>query len=292
MRPSEPTRLGDRPRRAAPATSWEADGFEVIWELRAPRRPDLAGLREEVAAASRVASCFLAPDNPLGRAAVSSVAVAGAVAAMRHRALPCLNSRDRNLLGLRRDLLTAALHGVSELLCVYGDQPGAGGRATDLNVATMIEEIRAYGSGPQLSGCPPFRIGAAAGLGPLPAWKHGADFLLSQMSFSTSALLRWRDALRFEGPVFAGVMVLQGTRTPAALDDLEVPADLAERVRADPAAGVGHACAQVGELMAHGGFAGVHLVALGRYREAASQLASLLSSCEPPVARRLAAGAR
>ena len=37
------------------------------------------------------------------------------------RAVACINARDRNLLGFRRDLLTAAAYGVGEFLFVYGD---------------------------------------------------------------------------------------------------------------------------------------------------------------------------
>jgi 5,10-methylenetetrahydrofolate reductase len=43
------------------------------------------------------------------------------------RSIACLNSRDRNLLGFRRDLLTAAAYGVDKFLFVYGDKPSAGG---------------------------------------------------------------------------------------------------------------------------------------------------------------------
>ena len=40
------------------------------------------------------------------------------------------------------------------------------------------------------------------------AWKREADFVLPRSSFSTADLVAWRRTLDFEGPVFAGVMVL------------------------------------------------------------------------------------
>jgi methylenetetrahydrofolate reductase (NADPH) len=58
---------------------------------------------------------FLIPDNHLGRATVSSLAVAHEVANMGVRAIACLNCRDRNGLGFRRDLLTATAYGIEEL---------------------------------------------------------------------------------------------------------------------------------------------------------------------------------
>ena len=46
--------------------------------------------------------------------------------AMGGRAIACLNARDRNALGFRRDLLTAAAYGVDDFLFVYGDRPESG----------------------------------------------------------------------------------------------------------------------------------------------------------------------
>ena len=63
---------------------------------------------------------------------------------MGGRSIACLNARDRNLLGFRRDLLTAAAYGVDEFLFVYGDDPLAGSRTSELTVRTMIAEGRAY----------------------------------------------------------------------------------------------------------------------------------------------------
>ena len=49
---------------------------------------------------------------------------------MGGRSIACLNARDRNLLGFRRDLLTAAAYGVDEFLFVYGDRPESGSDPT------------------------------------------------------------------------------------------------------------------------------------------------------------------
>ena len=50
---------------------------------------------------------------------------------MGGRSIACLNARDRNLLGFRRDLLTASLaYGVDEFLFVYGDRGSRGSART------------------------------------------------------------------------------------------------------------------------------------------------------------------
>ena len=116
--------------------------FELVCEIEPPTRPDLTRVRHQIGVLSLVADSFLIPDNHIGRATVSSVAVAHEVQAMGARGIACLNSRDRNLLGFRRDLLTAAAYGVDRFLFVYGDKPTVGGRTSELTVRTMMEEAR------------------------------------------------------------------------------------------------------------------------------------------------------
>ncbi|MEO3923942.1 methylenetetrahydrofolate reductase [Micromonosporaceae bacterium B7E4] len=116
----------------------------------------------------------------------------------------------------------------------------------------------------------------AAGLRRLPNWKRTADFVFAQVSFSVDALLRWRESVALDVPVYAGVMVLASptmARTLAAsIPDIEIPADLVERVERDRRAGVDAACAQIERLRDSGAFDGVHLVPVARYREMALRL--------------------
>ncbi len=227
-----------------------------------------------------VASAFLIPDNHLGRATVSSVAVAHEVEAMGGRSIACLNSRDRNELGLRRDLLTAAAYGVDQFLCVYGDKPTTGGRTSELTVRTMLDEIRAFGGNLAADGAPP-RVGVVAGPGTFPEWKRAADFVFAQVSFSVEALLAWRERVRLDVPVYAGVMVLASEslarRLAADIPDIAIPDDLVRRVAADRDAGVDAACEQVLALRASGAFDGVHLIPVARYRAVAARLETLLA---------------
>src|SRR5580700_7847545 len=106
--------------------------FQVVCEVEPATRADLMHVRHQIGVLSKVASAFLIPDNHIGRATVSSVAVAHEVALMGGRAIACLNARDRNVLGFRRDLLTAAAYGVDQFLFVYGDKPTTGGRTSEL----------------------------------------------------------------------------------------------------------------------------------------------------------------
>src|SRR5271156_4741338 len=157
--------------------------FDIVCEIEPATTPDLMHVRHQIGVMSRVASAFLIPDNHLGRATVSSIAVAHEVALMGGRSIACLNARDRNVLGFRRDLLTAAAYGVNEFLFVYGDRPETGARSDDLTVRSMIAEARRFAERTEgLAG--PLRFGVTSGLRPLPAWKAEADFLLAQVAFS------------------------------------------------------------------------------------------------------------
>ncbi len=69
--------------------------FEWICEIEPPTRPDLMHVRHQIGVLSKVASAYLIPDNHVGRATVSIVAVAHEVDRMGGRAIACLNARDR-----------------------------------------------------------------------------------------------------------------------------------------------------------------------------------------------------
>jgi 5,10-methylenetetrahydrofolate reductase len=249
--------------------------FEIVCEVEPATRPDLMHVRHQIGVMSRIASAFLIPDNHIGRATVSSIAVAHEVAAMGGRAIACLNARDRNLLGFRRDLLTAAAYGVDEFLFVYGDRPETGRRSDDLTVRTMLDEARRFAADPRLARAP-LRLGVTSRLQPLPVWKREADFLFVQVSFSVPELMRWRETVDFAGPVFAGVMVpaspSMARKLAADIPELAVPRTLIDELEVDRDAGVDHACRMVEAISESGAFDGVHLVPVSRYREVAARL--------------------
>jgi len=253
--------------------------FEIVCEIEPATRPDLRGVRHQIGALDRIASSFLIPDNHIGRATVSSIAVAHEVGLMGGRAIACLNARDRNVLGFRRDLLTAAAYGVDEFLFVYGDRPESGRRSDDLTVRSMIDEARSFAdrvAGQQGGFDRPIRIGVSAGRGALPSWKRAADALFAQVSFAVDELLEWRASIAFEGPVYAGVLVVasaaMGRKLTAEVPELAVPRPVLDRLDVDGSAGVELACDLVEKIRMSGSFDGVHLIPVGRYREVAARL--------------------
>ena len=264
------------PQPPAPPRSFlETDDFSILCEIEPPRRPDIEHVRDQIQVLRDVTAAFLIPDNHLGRATVSSVAVAHEVAYMGSRSIACLNARDRNMLGFRRDLLTAASYGVDHFLFVYGDPPIEGRRTEDLTVRGMIDEVRSFAVGPLFQGYPEFRIGTVAKPGRPLMWRTRADFILVQISFSLERLLRWRESISFDGRVYAGVLVLASSRMArrvnASIADIRIPERIIDKLD-DPEAGIDIACEQVDEIRTSGAFDGVHLVPVGKYREVARRL--------------------
>jgi methylenetetrahydrofolate reductase (NADPH) len=180
---------------------------------------------------------------------------------------------------------------VDQFLFVYGDEPLAGARTSELNVRTMLTEGRAYadtldGSGHRgrpsggrhasgrHAGGPSMRFGATSGLRPLPAWKQAADFLCVQVGFSLHDLLAWRSTVAVDVPVYAGVIVIASARMAKTftIPGLTVPEDLVARLEKDTNAGVDAACDLVVGIRDSGAFDGVHLIPVARYREVAARL--------------------
>ena len=258
--------------------SGDARAFEIVCEIEPATTPDLTRVRHQIGVLSPVATTFLIPDNHIGRATVSSVAVAYEVQQMGGRSIACLNARDRNLLGFRRDLLTAAAYGVDQFLFVYGDEPLAGARTSELTVRTMLTEGRAYAATLAGADSMPMRFGAASGLGRLPAWKQAADFLCVQIGFSLDDLVAWRATVDVKVPVYAGVIVMAspGMARNFAIPGLTVPPELVARLDKDRNAGVDAACDLIVGIRDSGAFDGVHLIPVARYREVAARLERVL----------------
>jgi 5,10-methylenetetrahydrofolate reductase len=252
------------------------DTFEVVCEIEPATRPDLTRVRHQIGVLSTIATRFLIPDNHIGRATVSSVAVAHEVAQMGCRAVACVNARDRNLLGFRRDLLTAAAYGVEEFLFVYGDRPETGGRSDDLTVRSMIDMARGFAEEQNL----PMRIGVSCGLGAVPAWKHHADVWYLQVSYDLDAMISWRSSIEFDGAIYAGVMVLPSAsmarKISVDVPQLAVPRPILERLDTNPDVGVDLAVELVTDVRDSNVFDGVHLIPVTRYRQVATALESKL----------------
>lgn len=253
--------------------------FELICEVEPATTPDLRDVRHQIGVMSRPATAFLIPDNHIGRATVSSIAVAHEVELMGGRAIACINARDRNTLGFRRDLLTAAAYGVREFLFVYGDRPETGARSDDLTVRRMLDEARSFAT--RQPGVE-FSLSVTTRLTQVPSWKLEADSLFVQVAQGVGDLVAWRESLAYSGPVYAGVIVFASAamarKLSADVPQLAAPAATIDALERDPAAGVQLAVDTVLALRDSGCFTGAHLIPVRKYREVAASLERALKA--------------
>ena len=256
-----------------------SEQFSILCEIEPSRRPNIDHVRNQIDVLNPVVDAFLIPDNHLGRATVSSVAVAHEVAYMGGRSIACVNARDRNLLGFRRDLLTAAAYGVDHFLFVYGDAPKEGRRTDDLTVRGMINEVRNFGTGALFEGYPDFKIGTVARTGKPLTWRSAADFLFVQITYAPRRLIQWRESLDYQGGVYVGVLVLASARMArrinATIPEIRVPERVIDKLESDPEYGIDYAIEQIETVKDSGLFDGVHLVPVTRFRQIAARLGDL-----------------
>jgi len=262
-----------------PPSFLKSENFSILCEIEPSRKPNIDHVRTQIDVLNPVVNAFLIPDNHLGRATVSSVAVAHEVAYMGGRSIACINARDRNLLGFRRDLLTAAAYGVDHFLFVYGDAPKEGRRTDDLSVRGMISEVRNFGTGALFEGYPDFKIGTVARTGKPITWRASADFLFVQITYAPHRLMEWRNDLDFDGSVYAGVLVLASARMArrinATIPEIRIPERIIDKLESDPGYGIEFAVEQIETVRDSGLFDGVHLVPVTRFRQMAERLRSL-----------------
>lgn len=248
--------------------------FDVLWEVDPPARPELDRLKRELDVIDGLADRVLVPENATGRTAVSSLTVAHLAQTRGVPAIACLNARDRNLLGFRRDLLTARVLGIPEVLLVRGDASDEVPPAR-LKVSQMLAECRSeLGAG--------LRVGVTTRLGRLAPWKREADRLLAQVSWSLDGLRRWRERINFAGPVLPAVMavpsIAMGVRLGTRVPELAVPESWLDAISRDPAAGFDLAAGLVHQIRDSGAFDGVHMVGGARFTTAAATLRRALRS--------------
>jgi methylenetetrahydrofolate reductase (NADPH) len=149
-----------------------------------------------------------ATDNPAAHAHASNIAIAIAIARLGVEPIMQVVCRDKNRLAIQADIVGAALHGVSNICCLTGDDVTAGDepearRVFDLDGPQLIRVATGLGRGQYLSGrkiepAPDLFVGAVENPGAPPldyrarrAMKKalaGARFLQLQICYDAAQL--------------------------------------------------------------------------------------------------------
>jgi 5,10-methylenetetrahydrofolate reductase len=237
--------------------------FKLIYEVSLPREPDLKKIFTQLEIFGPVVDSFLIPDNHLGIAAVSSVAVAIEVKKEGLDPLVALNARDRNTLRLESDLLTLKSYDINKVLFLYGDHVDVD--RSSLNVKKMLAHPAAEG----------MKMGVAARIGQSIGWRARADFLFTQLAFGVGKPGYWREAEGFDNPMFCGVIAPPNRRAAefaiGNIPNLTPPGGYFERFDSSDEAGLEAAVEEITHLRSVG-VDGAHLVVPAKWRRCAEIL--------------------
>ena len=233
-----------------------------------------------------------ATDNTAAHAHASNVAVA---IALRHLGLEPIMQvvcRDKNRLALEADIAGAALHGVTNICCLTGDDVTAGDepesrRVFDLDGPQLVRVAAGLARGRYLSGraispAPPLLIGAVENPGAPPHEYRvrralgkaaaGARFLQLQICYEPGLLagftaLAARSGLTRKAALLQTICLVRGARALRYMDanvpGIRVPPDVIARVEesVDPAAAAYDlALEQARHALAQPGVRGLHLI--------------------------------
>lgn len=253
-----------------------------------------------------------ATDNTAAHAHASNVAVA---IALRHLGLEPIMQvvcRDKNRLALEADIAGAALHGVTNVCCLTGDDVTAGDepesrRVFDLDGPQLVRVASGLARGRYLSGraigpAPPLLVGAVENPGAPPhAYRvrralakaaAGARFLQLQICYEPDLLagftaLAARSGLTRKAALLQTICLVRGAGALRYMDanvpGIRVPPDVIARVEesGDPAAAAYDlALEQARHALAQPGVRGLHLIDF-RHDDSVARLVTDLSLAAP-----------
>ncbi|HWC28486.1 MAG TPA: methylenetetrahydrofolate reductase [Dehalococcoidia bacterium] len=263
--------------------------FLVTAELNPPKGTDLSDLMKKAESLRGYVDAFNITDSA---SAIMTMAPLGAAAALRQAGfepIVQLTSRDRNRIAIQGDMLAGASLGVTTIVCMGGDPPGAGDHPDakpvfDLDTIALLKAAKSMNHGTdfmgkQLKGSPHFTIGAVANPGAADLDKEiarmeekvneGAEFFQTQAVYEPEVFAKFMDrAKAFGKPVIAGFIILKSgdmaRRLNETLPGVHVPDDLIAEMDAaedKSAKSIESAGRIIAELKGIG--QGVHIMAIG-----------------------------
>lgn len=225
--------------------------FRLIYEMAAPREPDLKKVTRQIEIFGPVVDSIFVPDNHLGLPAMSSLAIAFEIQRLGFNPIVGMNARDRNQLRLASDLITLRAYGIDEVMFLYGD-PVKEGRS-DLNVRKMLADE----SGRDL------KKGVAAVIGKPLGWRAQGDFFMTQLAFGRPEAAPWKESVGLTQPLYCGVIALRdeamARRVFDKIPELQPPPGYLDRFSNDGEAGFTAALDEL-DLLRESGVDGAQIV--------------------------------
>jgi methylenetetrahydrofolate reductase (NADPH) len=210
--PKRPLRAGSRLERVLCSGR-----FAVSAELNAPDSSDPAKIYDNAMALSQVCDAINCTDSSSANSHISSLSSSAILVNAGYEPVFQINCRDRNRIAIQCELLGAAALGIKNVLCISGDDVGAGDqpeakRVNDLDSMQLIRTVRImrdqsmFLSGRNISVPPRFFIGAASNpFVPPYDWRPqrlakkieaGVDFVQTQYCYDVPLLQRFMQRVR------------------------------------------------------------------------------------------------
>lgn len=261
----------------------------VTAELNPPKGVDLTAVLSIAEALRPIVDAINVTDSHAAVMSQMGLALAHRLVDIGVQPVFQVSCRDRNRIALQADLLAAAALGVTNVLCLTGDDPKAGDNPEtkpvfDLDVMALLEAVTALRNGRDLAGnqlkdAPDLLPGAVVNPGAPDLDKElrrmdekiaaGAAFFQTQAVFDMSLLDRFAKSVEGRGvPVLMGVIIPKSARMARwmtqNLPGVQVPDALINELESAPKPGergVQIAAALAREAAVR--FRGVHVMALG-----------------------------
>jgi len=210
---------------------FERDKFVITCEVGPPKGIEIEGLIDELEPLRDKVDAFNVTDLQSSVLRVGSLATCRLLKGRNLEPICQLTCRDRNRLALQSDVLSAAVLGIENLLCLTGDHTTLGDHPQampvfDLDSVQLLLAVKTLMNGKDMAGNdlegqpPKFCLGAAVNPGADPLEpqiikmekkiKAGAEFFQTQAVYEVDKFALFCEKVKhLKTPVMAGIVLLK-----------------------------------------------------------------------------------
>ena len=225
------------------ASALKSGEFVVTAQLNPPKGTDLTSLFGKAEMLAGVVNAFNITDSHTSRMTMAPMAVARLLLEKGVEPILQLTCRDRNRIALQADLLGACALGITNILCMTGDDPKTGDHPDakpvfDLEAIGLLRAVTSLQSGKDISGhrlhgTPTFFPGAVVNPGAPELDQElrrmeqkieaGARFFQTQAVYDPAVFERFMNAAHtYKVPILASHIILKSGKM-AGIFNAEVP---------------------------------------------------------------------
>ncbi|MFB0524835.1 MAG: methylenetetrahydrofolate reductase [Phycisphaerae bacterium] len=242
------------------AERFEQGKFVITCEVGPPKGIEIEKLIDELEPLRGKADAFNVTDLQSSVMRVGSLATCRLLKDRDLEPVMQLTCRDRNRLGLQSDVLSAAVLGIENLLCLTGDHPKLGDHPQampvfDLDSVQLLSAVKALMNGKDMAGNelvgrpPQFALGAVVNPGADPLEPQiikmekkveaGAEFFQTQAVYEVDKFADFMKKVKpLKVPVMAGIVFLKSPAMAkfmnANVAGIHVPDEIIDELAAVP----------------------------------------------------------